>query len=499
MSLKLPELKLLHKGLILVLVPLAIQLIFVATLGHLLLQTDYQARRLSHAKEVQLHLNTLMQDLLDTGRAAAMYKVTRKTSYRDESTTKAQQMFADLALLNTLSGNSKEERAAFEKINPIAKDALLIFESTIRKAERREEMHGVEITNITEQIADSVGRLKLVTGELETIERQVENDAPLAEARSRELVMSWIAGGIVLDVVAAVGLALFFNKQLLNRLTVMIENTRRLASNSALLPRTAGGDEIAHLDKVFHEMAQALQDASEHKKELVSMVGHDLRTPLTSIQASLALLEVGACGVISDRAKDEVVVAERSATRLINLINDLLDIEMMEAGKLEMSLRPTHSLSILESSVESVAAFAALHHIEVDMPGEDYSLIVDHDRLVQVLVNLLSNAIKFSPDFSTVTLDVVEKPGCFEFRVKDQGPGIAPDYKESIFDRFRQVDGITSTKLKGSGLGLAICKAIVQGHNGEIGLDSEIGKGTTFWFRVPKATDGVAASECVPS
>jgi signal transduction histidine kinase len=335
--------------------------------------------------------------------------------------------------------------------------------------------------------------------ELSDIERRVENEAPLAEARSREMVMLWIAGGVALDIAVAVGLALFFNNQLLNRLIVMIENTRRLAKNAPLLPRTTGGDEIAHLDKVFHEMAQALHEASEYKKELVSMVSHDLRTPLTSIQTSLALIEIGACGEIPDRVKAEIAVAERSATRLINLINDLLDIEKMEAGKFEMNLALGSSMDIMKQAVEACSAFAEQHKITIELPDKDLDLRADGERVVQVLVNLLSNAIKFSPDNSTITLDIVEQPDAFQFRVSDQGPGIPPEYKNQLFEKFKQVEGVTSTKLKGTGLGLAICKAIVQGHNGEIGVESEVGKGTTFWFNIPKATSVVAVAETVPA
>lgn len=486
MSVKLPELKLLHKGLILVLVPLAIQLVFIATLWQLLKQADYQTRRLAHAKEVTLQINLVTQDLLDCGRAGALYKMVKKEAFRDQVASKLDQMFTDVDLLETLSMNSPAERDAFSRIKPVIKDSMILIEDSIRKVENREMMPQLVITDMGKQITDVVGRIKTVMGELSDIQRQVENEAPVAEARSREMIMYWISCGVALDVLVAVGLAIFFNKQLLGRLKIMIENTRRLATNSALLPRTTGGDEIAHLDKVFHEMAQALHEASEYKKELVSMVSHDLRTPLTSIQTSLALIEVGACGEIPDRVRGEIAVAERSATRLINLINDLLDIEKMEAGKLEMTLQRTQSLSIFERSVEAVTAFADQHNITIAMPEIDYDLTADADRLVQVLVNLLSNAIKFSPDGSTIKLDVVEHNTSYEFRVSDQGPGIPSEYKDSVFERFKQVEGVSSAKLKGTGLGLAICKAIVQGHNGEIGVDSEVGQGTTFWFHVPK-------------
>lgn len=487
MALETSKLKMLHKGLILVLVPLAIQLVFVATLWQLLIRADYQTRRLSHAKEVSLQINMITQDMLDAGRAGAMLKVSGNRAFKAQVSEKLQLMFEDMEVLSTLTADSDQERAAFDHVKPVVKDVMILIEDGIRKIEGRDYMPQIAIRNMTEQITDSVGKLKTAMSELSEIERKIENEAPLAEARSRELVMLWIVGGVSLDIAVAVGLAIFFNKQLLNRLIVMIENTRRVARNAPLLPCTGGGDEIAHLDKVFHEMAQALYDAAEYKKELVSMVSHDLRTPLTSIQTSLALIEIGACGEIPDRVKSEIAVAERSATRLINLINDLLDIEKMEAGKLEMNLQKTNSEGVLLRSLEAVSGFADQHKINMVASRQNYEINADADRLVQVLVNLLSNAIKFSPDGSTISLEVTESNDSHRFLVKDQGPGIPAEFKDAVFERFKQVDGVTSAKLKGTGLGLAICKAIVQGHNGEIGIDSEVGKGTTFWFTIPKS------------
>lgn len=489
--------KLLHKGLILVLVPLAMQLVFIAVLWHLVAQSDYQTRRLSHAKEVSLRLNVFLQNCMDAGRAAALFKYTRNPEHRKEVAAHLKQVFDNMQTLRVLTASDPEEKAAFEKLQPATKDMLILIEDGMRKLDQRELLPQIAITNLTRQITECAGNVQQAAQLLADFEGRVESEAPLVEARSRELVMSFIAFGVIFDVVVAIGLAVFFNKQLLNRLIVMMENTRRLAANKPLLPATAGGDEIAHLDRVFHEMAQALNEAAEYKKELVAMVSHDLRTPLTSIQTSLALIEVGACGEVPERALNEIAVAERSATRLINLINDLLDIEKMEAGKLEMNIQTAQSKDIFDRSMEGVASFAEQHKIIIKAPAKEFEFQADADRLVQVLINLMSNAIKFSPDGTTITLDVHDEPADLRFSVTDEGPGIPPEYQKSLFERFKQVEGIGSTKMKGTGLGLAICKAIVQGHGGEIGVDSEVGKGTTFWFRIPKVKL-VTATSAVP-
>jgi signal transduction histidine kinase len=479
-------LKLLHKGLILVLVPLALQLVFVVTLWQLLTQADYQTRRLSHAKEVTLQINVLMQDFIDAGRAGGLYKLSKAETFRTQVIEKLRSIITDLDLLETLTQADPAEHAAFQKVKPVVADLTVLLEDSLRKVDKRELLPQIEVRNLTQQFSEQAGRLHTAMGELSSIEKEVEATAPVEEAQSRERLMLWISSGLLLDVLVAVGLAIFFNKQLLGKLGLMIDNTRRLTRNEPLHPVNTGTDEIAHLDKTFHEMAQALHEAAQYKKELVAMVSHDLRTPLTSIQASLSLLEVGACGEIPAKALQQVELAERSSTRLINLINDLLDVEKMEAGKLEMHIVDADSLDIIYRAVEAVGSFAEEHQIQFNLPKAGHPIAADPERLIQVLVNLLSNAIKFSPDGSTITVEAREEAGFTEFRVSDQGPGIPAEYIDKLFERFKQIEGITSTKVKGTGLGLTICKAIVQGHGGEIGVQSKVGQGSTFWFRIPK-------------
>jgi signal transduction histidine kinase len=228
----------------------------------------------------------------------------------------------------------------------------------------------------------------------------------------------------------------------------------------------------------------------KHIREIITMVSHDLRTPLTSIHGMLSLLSVGACGQLPPKALEAIQVAERGSTRLIALINDLLDIEMLESGQMNMDLKNGSTSALIKRSVEAVAGFASLHNIEIKVPEpepkNDYQLYADEDRLVQVLVNLLSNAVKFAPNGSSITISVVNKGRAVEFRVSDQGPGIPSAHQGSLFQRFRKLEDITSNKLAGSGLGLAICKAIIEAHHGHIGIESNAGDGSTFWFRLPK-------------
>lgn len=221
------------------------------------------------------------------------------------------------------------------------------------------------------------------------------------------------------------------------------------------------------------------------KNEFLGVVSHELRNPLTAIRGSLKMMAVGALGPQTEQAQKAITIAERSATRLIGLVNDLLDAEKLEAGKLDMQfeLRPLYP--ILEMSVESVKAFADDHNVSVQYQQTSSQVYADDHRIVQVMINLLSNAIKYSPKGSSVRIDVVAGPEMDEVRITDQGRGIPASHVNSLFQRFKQVERADATAKGGTGLGLVICKAIIEQHMGKIGVESELGKGSTFWFTLP--------------
>jgi PAS domain S-box-containing protein len=236
---------------------------------------------------------------------------------------------------------------------------------------------------------------------------------------------------------------------------------------------------------VAHDITDRKQ-IERMKREFVAMVSHDLRTPLTSIQGFLALLQAGALGELTQSGKSSLNLADNSINRLIKLVTDLLDMEKLESGKMDLHLRNVSVRELFLESAQAVDSFADASGVVVDIKATDLSIEADGDRIIQVLVNLVSNAIKFSPRDSVVTLSAAESEAAVEFRVSDEGRGIPPEFIDSVFERFKQVKKSDAKNRKGSGLGLAICKAIVEKHGGKIGVFSEEGKGSTFWFSLPK-------------
>ncbi len=216
------------------------------------------------------------------------------------------------------------------------------------------------------------------------------------------------------------------------------------------------------------------------KQEFISMVGHDLKTPITSIDCTLELLADGA----TDGHQLLVENARGSIADLLRLINQILELERMEDGQMPITKQKTELSSVLNRSVGSVASYAQREELEITVAATDLSVSADAEKLQQVVINLLANAIKFSPKNSSISISVVMQEGSKALvSISDEGPGIPIEYHETIFERFQQVSA--RDRSYGSGLGLSISRAIIQAHGGTIGVDSEPGKGSTFWFTVP--------------
>lgn len=253
----------------------------------------------------------------------------------------------------------------------------------------------------------------------------------------------------------------------------------------------------ARADGVLFAAARDVTERKEVdrlKSEFVSTVSHELRTPLTSIRGSLGLLESGSSAISAAQHVELIRIARENTDRLIRLINDVLDLEKIESGKLELDHSKLVPANLVTEAVNNVSAVAAQHKVEIALELEDRGTVHgDHDRIVQVLVNLLGNAIKFSPAQSTVTVSVRTHHDRVRFAVRDQGPGIPVTHHARLFNRFEQMDGSDRRAKGGTGLGLAICKAIVEQHGGTIGVHSEPGAGSEFFFTLG-ATEATRAS-----
>lgn len=597
------NLSLSHKGLIILAVLLSLELVFVGTLATLLRQAEMAALKESHSKEIAGRTNHILQLIYDAAAEFNEYQ-------RGVDTQQAAQKFREFGAstisetqaLRDLVQDDPKASVLADKIDETARRLIGFIVRAMDMAEHGQLM-AVKVTYdkakplLNQTRTDLIHNLK----DLVAVQEKVIAESPVSQARSRQMVQQILLVGLALNVLLAIAMGLFFIRGITGRLGLVVNNTSRLARGQPLNPPLPGADEIAQLDHVFHDMADALAEAarkeraiienardvicsidadgrfvkvsaaavqvlgytpdelvgkrfidlvlpddvkateqvaadivsgkteasienrvvrkdgriiyilwSTHwsasekslfcvahditdrkklermKQEFLSMISHDLRTPLTSVGGFLTLLEKGAYGTLNSTGDQRTAAAERNVTRLISLINDLLDIEKLESGTLTMHRQQTDLSDVVARSVDAVRVFAEQHNVKLQAEPIPFEVFADGDRLVQVLVNLAGNAVKFAPPDSTVTIAAEDIGTAIEIKVIDHGRGIPAKFRDVIFDRYRQVEAADATKKGGTGLGLAICKAIVEQHGGKIGVESEEGKGSTFWFRLPK-------------
>jgi signal transduction histidine kinase len=480
------NLKLTHKGFILVCVPLLFELAFIAVLYGMFKHAEYERARADHARSMVGESGEILRDLYNAGTAVVAYRLLRNKSYSNRFSENIERVNAHVNNLKRLAGKDRREAELVARIEEGVNKGLVLLTDTKQSVdEGGEEFSMVPHHNVQKEVAASMGDLVSRMRELNAFEEAVGPTSTEAQEKANMAVNYALLAAAIFSILLALSLAVWVNQGTTRRLSLLMDNSMRLASGEPLHAPVGGGDEISHLDKVFHGMAESLDEAARLKQEFVAMITHDLRTPLTSVRGSLSLLLGNAYGKVTDGAIKEIKSAESNVTRVISLINELLDVEKMEAGKMEMDFDTVPAAYILENSLDAVRGFADATGIRLQIPSSDIHIYADGDRLTQVMINLLSNAVKFSPRGSIVIVTVERTPNYVEFKVIDQGPGIPRAYRSKIFERYRQVSSTRVPGQRGTGLGLNICKLIVEQHGGTIGFDTQEGRGSTFWFRIP--------------
>lgn len=484
------NLKLSQKGLLVIGIPLVFELIFIATLFVLLAQAADEIAQESKSKmfiaDVQ-RFNTLFKDTVLT---ATLYAKTKNLPMGQHLSSLPAEMRKDLEHLKENAHGNKPEQALLDKVGVLLarlENYLLQVKGIFDRGGR--EFSLIRAGDLIQEAGYIVQETNSCLDQIVVLESESLKGSHAMAATARSNVALVLVIGVVLSVLVAVWMSLYFTRGTTVRLQTVMENMLRMAKRQPLAPPIAGSDEIGELDKFFHHMAAELSELDRLKRDLFAMASHDLRTPLTSLLMYFESYKDGVYGPVTPAAAERVDGLERSVKRMVRLIADLLDLEKLEQGKLEVELKTTGLAQVLQESVASVRDLAEHRLIDLAVPETTVELMADSERLTQVLVNLLSNAIKFSPQGSNIYIGVEAVPDSSMVRVsvKDEGAGIPADKQHLVFERYKQMENIGMGKRSGTGLGLPICKEIVQLHHGEIGIDSVPGQGSTFWFTVPVA------------
>lgn len=602
-----PRLSLSAKVLGLVLVPLVLQLITLMTIAKLENEAEVLLKESIQAKKISDAINVLSQDVYEYVAEFGQDKALRITSTRD----------AHFMMLHDRQTLHYKQLKEMVQNNPKLYDSVTLSEraayktfSLIRRLEELPEEGPDQVQKLRKQL------WKQVRHEVKDIlggglaERAVEQKH-LAEvdaqeqARLRDMMKQVMILLAVVNTIMAISAAFYLTKTIAQRLTVLNENSYRLASDVPLHAPLDGTDEIATVDKTFHNMAQTMKEAAKKeraiidnardficsvdaggkfaaanpasrvvlghppetllgthfadyvadsreivlkilsdlksegdtspielrmkkadgtivhvllsahfskeedaifcvihditerrkaemlKQEVMAMVTHDLRTPLSTLRHIFTFLETGKHGNLDQKGSEFVNAGGRNVDRLLTLVNDLLDVEKADSGQMSLEKTKVSLTECFDACVSSMSVFAESKGVKLDFIETDLLVMGDEERIDRILNNLVGNAVKFSPKGGKVTLSAekTEEQGnsLATISVKDEGEGIPEDKLEHIFEKFHQVEKRSENTEKGSGLGLAICRAFVQLHGGKIWAESKVGKGSEFKFTIPLA------------
>lgn len=257
--------------------------------------------------------------------------------------------------------------------------------------------------------------------------------------------------------------------------------------SSTKAPIRGNDNEIVGIVEIARDIT-ASKVQEQMKNEFVATVSHELRTPLTSIMGSIGLLAGASTHGLPESAMRMLNIALSNCKRLVSIVNDILDIEKIESGKIHFERRPVEMLALVDQVVQANQGMAASHSVRVRLDDASVPAMVfsDPDRMTQVIANLLSNAIKFSAQNEEVVLKVEHNDAAVRVSVRDHGPGIPEDYKDRIFDKFVQVDASDQRQRGGTGLGLSIVKEILSRLDGKISFEAAPGRGTIFVVELPR-------------
>jgi PAS domain S-box-containing protein len=599
----LERLRLSHKGILLVCVPLLFELIFISVLMFMEFEVERTAAREARAKDALLHISQTQLKFEQIAQYTIVYFLTKNDIWRQRVENRVfSELPAEMSALRASVSHEPKQLAIADELTA----ELQQFTQLLTRFQKSIKSEGNTVISL--HSSEWQREFLLETGKIGGLVKDMQIEAeksrqsePKNPLYSRANIMKILVIGVFFNVVITILLALYFSRGIARRAGIIVDNANRMISGLDLNAQQGGYDEISQLDRVFHTTTIALQEAarkeraifdnavdvickidqsgmladvnqaaeavwsypprqligkrfidlidrssqefvynklsqikaseqpdtfeakvntrdghqvdmlwsvhwsgieesyfcvahdvSERKKveqmkqDFVNMVSHDLRTPMLSFQMFLDLLTSGKAGELQPRTLNMAQDLSGAMRTLTSLINDLLDIEKMESGRFALRIAQVSAEDVLDEAEDAVRTVADAQNINITHSGsENVTLNVDHDRICQVVTNLLSNAIKFAPARSAIKVSCALKGDWAEFRVRDEGPGVAPELKEVIFERFRQGNGSARGGQAGSGLGLAICKQIVSLHGGTIGCDSDGRTGSEFWFTVP--------------
>ncbi len=467
------------KGILLVALPLVFELVFVAWLSSSLKSAETQIDREIHSQKLIEQTTILMRELVAAS-FVICFRYLSEQPAQDPSLSKT----AVLDTINCLDGLTNGEPSLKELAGQIRTAVETFYESLQRFSEMspRDLISGdsgknclLEIREDMRLIDRSVRKFRYKAA---YTHHQLDDDR---QSNYKQILLA----GVLLSTVLTILLALSFARSISLRLRKLAENTALVSRGAAPQPLLTGSDEVCKLDLVIHSMSEQMQAQEKQRKQLTALLRKKLSEPLADARSTFIKLEEQSN--LQAAARKALKKSAQLLDRLVRLLADLSQLEQIEAGQIELNYSDLSSDELINKSIESVQALSAKKNIHLLEEGGSIAFSGDGERLTQILINLLSNAIKFSPENSNIITAASATATQIEFRVKDSGPGIPEELQAKIFEKYEQTKREDATAKGGAGLGLAICAVIAASHQGKLGVDSLVGKGSEFWLRLPRS------------
>jgi signal transduction histidine kinase len=458
-------------------------------------------------------------------RAEDLVKIQRKiAAYRQLQHGTTAQLYSVSSALVTLDSRTLDSILRqlnqfgydLDRLQFVAQDEVEIMERVRKDYESfiaivTEVVELIRAGKVTEGREAQIGRAGPLADRLERLTNELVNKAEadmLARIdesqqdyrQSQRVVIGFALGGLLL----ALGLGYSLSLSLIEPVKKMAVRFDEIgAGNFSGRVEVANRDELgalaANLDRMSDELGhlyRALETANRHKSEFLANMSHELRTPLNAVIGFSEALQERMFGELNEKQAEYVGDIHTSGKHLLSLINDILDLSKIEAGRMELQLSEFMLPDVLATAITLVRERAMRHGITLGLdvaPGVG-SIQADERKIKQVMLNLLSNAVKFTPEGGSVRVAAKLNGEAVEVSVTDTGVGIAPQDQALVFEEFRQVGSDHARKAEGTGLGLALTRKFVELHGGSIRLESAPGRGSTFTFTVPRSPTQVPAS-----
>ncbi|MBX9688278.1 MAG: HAMP domain-containing histidine kinase [Candidatus Obscuribacterales bacterium] len=327
--------------------------------------------------------------------------------------------------------------------------------------------------------------------------KNIEKSSPQRQRRMRNQQKNVLLLGLLMNIVIAVLLVLYFARSITGRLKIMTANTVLLAKRQPLNPPISGSDEIAQLDAVFHQMADELAEAGRRKKEFMSVASHDIRSPLTSVLGNLVLFNHGSLGEVPMQARDKMLSTESNVRKLITLIGDLIEFDKLETAPDSMKMEVVLVESLFDKAIQihEKAAEKLDVELDIDLPDGELAVLADTERSVQVISSLINNCLNFVSAGDRILCSAVVVNEDVEFRILQKNRVAAQELHEIAFERDRGEMHSSVKQVFGPGLALPLCKLIIEYQGGKIGVRSVESGGILFWFSLKACKASLAAAE----